>query len=359
MDVDRKVDRQYLALRPPRDRLPAIATLPANTAPLEVVRYGFRSFDRRHAIADNRIGGRLNPALWKAHSDKQAYLVSLLTGVPGHGLFATACAAVPDLHYFCGRGGRDVVPLWRDSAATQPNLPSGMLRALGTSLGAVTAEDFFSYTYAVLSASAYVETFWEELTVPGPRIPMTRSAVLFQRAVTLGRRLLWLHTYGDQFVPRGKRRGQIPSGVIRCIRGIPTTAEGYPETVSWEGDRLYVGDGEFYPVVKAVWEFSVSDFYVVQNWIKSRLQQRTGRRSSPLDDIRPVAWTADMTQELLELLWVLEATLGAQPELNPLLTEILDGPLFAATDLPQPTAAERRPPGNETDDEPQTELSLE
>ncbi len=159
-------------------------------------------------------------------------------------------------------------------------------------------------------------------------------------------------------MPRGQRRGQIPAGAARCVRGIPTTAEGYPETVSWEADCLRVGTGEFRPVSKAVWEFSVSDFFVVESWIKSRLRDRTGRRSSPLDEIRPATWTADMTQELLELLWVMESTTAAQSELNGLLTKILAGPLFAAADLPQPTTAERRPPDNEDDNQPQIELPM-
>ncbi len=158
-DDDRTVQRQYIALRPPRDRLPAIASLPANAPPLEIVRYGFRSFDRRYAIADNRIGGRLNPSLWKAHGESQTYITSLLTGVLGKGPAIVASANVPDLHHFRGSfGGRDVIPLWRDDAASQPNIPSTLLDVLSTSIGATTAEDFFAYTYAVLGAPNYVET---------------------------------------------------------------------------------------------------------------------------------------------------------------------------------------------------------
>lgn len=65
-----------------------------------------------------------------------------------------------------------------------------------------------------------------------------------------------------------------------------------------------------------------------------------------------------MTQELLELLWVVEATLAMHPELNSLLAEILSGPLFSAAELPQPTPEERRPPTGDADDESQTELTI-
>jgi hypothetical protein len=358
-DDDRQVDRRYLALRPPRNRLPPIADLDADTPPLEIVRYGFRSFDRRFAIADNRIGGRLNPSLWSVHSDSQTYITSLLTGVLGKGTSVVASANVPDLHHFRGSfGGRDVVPLWRDAAATRSNLPAGLLDVLGRSIGPVTPEDFFAYTYAVLSAPNYVEKFWEELTVPGPRIPVTCDAALYQRAVKLGRRLLWLHTFGERFVPEANPRGQIPRGTARCTRGIPTTPEGYPETVVWEDNRLRVGEGEFQPVPQSVWKHNVSDFFIVEGWVKSRLRSPTGRRRGPLDAIRPATWTADLTQELLEVLWVLEATIEMQPQLNALLADLLAGPLFAAADLPQPTAAERRPPGDEPDDGAQGELLI-
>ena len=78
------------------------------------------------------------------------------------------------------------------------------------------------------------------------------------------------------------------------------------------------------------------------------------KQSCPLDEIRPAAWTAALTAELLELLWVLEATVAAQPALDALLGEIVGEPLFAANDFPTPTAAERKPPGEEGEQEQAT-----
>jgi len=237
---DRRIDNRYPPLSGDGPRLPPVSSLAA-TEPLPAfARYGSRSFDRRWVLLDNRLGDYLRRPLWETSSERQLFLTSLLTGILGNGPAATVSALPPDLHHFQGRGGRDVIPLWRDSAGTQPNLPAGLLGVLGESLGTVTAEDFFAYTYAILSAPAYVETFWEELTVPGPHIPVTRDPALYQRALTLGRRLLWLHTYGQRCIPRGRRRGQIPAGAARCTTGIPTTAEGYPDTVSWEIGRAHV-----------------------------------------------------------------------------------------------------------------------
>ena len=363
-DDDRKVSRQYTALRPPRERLPEIAKLPPNTPPLEIARYCFRSLDRQYALADNRIGGRMNPALWLAHSDKQTYITSLLPGILGVGPATVAASHIPDLHHFRGSfGGRDVIPLWRDAAGTQPNLPAGLLDLLTTLVAPVSAEDFFAYTYAVLSAPGYVETFSEELTVPSPRLPVTRDAALFRRAVEQGRRLLWLHTYGERFIPARAKRGQVPAGTAKCSKGIPTKPEAYPEEYSWtEGATpaegvLRVGAGEFAPVSRAVWEFSVSGYEVLRGWLGFRMKQRSGRKSSPLDDLRPASWTAALTTELLELLWVLEATVTTQPQLNALLSEILAAPLFTAADFPAPTATERAAPGEEPEQaQPQLEM---
>ena len=50
-----------------------------------------------------------------------------------------------------------------------------------------------------------------------------------------------------------------------------------------------------------------------------------------------------MTRELLELLWVLEATVEREPELAELLTEITSSDGFSADDLPEQTEEERKP----------------
>lgn len=112
---------------------------------------------------------------------------------------------------------------------------------------------------------------------------------------------------------------------------------------------LRVGEGEF----------SVSGLQVVKSWLSYRMKGGAGRASSPLDEIRPDRWPAAMSQELLELLWVLEATVAMFPELRQTLEAIVAGETFRAEELPQPTAAERQPPGGE-EEEParQAEMNM-
>lgn len=230
-----------------------------------------------------------------------------------------------------------------------------MLAALNPQLGEVTAEDFFAYCYALLATPAYVETFSEELTVPGPRVPVTRNRKLFQQAVALGRNLIWLHTYGERFIPPRQHRGEIPKAKASYKKPVSVKADEYPEDFSCNDSSqvLRVGDGEFASVPKAVWEFSVSGLRVVHSWLSYRMKDGYGRSSSPLDEIRPQNWTAEMSRELLELLWVLEATVEKFPELEKTLASIVAGETFRADELPSPTAAERKPPSEEPD-EPQT-----
>lgn len=51
-----------------------------------------------------------------------------------------------------------------------------------------------------------------------------------------------------------------------------------------------------------------------------------------------------MTEELLELLWVLEHTIDALPQLDQLLDDLTSAPVVTGDDLPIPTDDERQPP---------------
>lgn len=287
-------------------------------------------------------------------------MTSMIEGVLGLGPAAIVCSHIPDLHHFSGRGGKDVIPLWRDAEATQPNVTHDLLATLERELGTVTPEDLLCYVYALLASPAYVERFSEELTVPGPRIPITRNPKLFGDAVALGRKLIHLHTFGERFVPSGQRRGVVPPGSARCLRGIPTAADNYPEEFSYEPAQqlLRVGAGEFRPVPEAVWKFSVSGLHVLQSWLNYRLKEGAGRKSSPLDRIRPPQWTATLTQELLELIWILESTVALFPQAEELSTAVFDHPTFRAEDLPEPTADERRPPAQQDEEDVQFDLEM-
>lgn len=140
----------------------------------------------------------------------------------------------------------------------------------------------------------------------------------------------------------------MPAGAAKIIKGVSDSPAQYPELYSFDPGtgEITVGNGRFGQVAPEVWEFEVSGLKVVQSWLGYRMKTRAGKKSSPLDLIRPERWTARMSEELLEVLWVLEATLAMEPDLEAQLDKILAGPCFTALELPEPTEDERKAPAS-------------
>ena len=165
---------------------------------------------------------------------------------------------------------------------------------------------------------------------------MTADPVRFKAVAALGGELLWWHTWGERFIPTGV--SELPSGSATELE--PVTE--YPNDFNYSDGTLQVGTGQFGPVAQEVWDFEVSGLQVVKSWLSYRMWDRKGKKSSPLDDIRPEAWT--FSEELLLLLSILEHTVNATPKAAELLEQVLGGPLIRAEDLPTPTDAERKAP---------------
>ena len=337
---DRKIEGRYRSLDDSDALMSAIENLDPDSPTPKVVPYAYRSFERQWIIRDSRIGDRMRPELWSSYGGEQVYITSLLTDVLGSGPAATASAEIPDLHHFSGRGAKDVIPLWRDADATDPNVTKGLLDRLGDAFGCpVTAERLFAYAFGILAQPAFVDRFWDELELPPPRLPITKNADLFNRVADHGAELLYLHTYGKRF-GSADNDGSVPQGGAGCDEGVSR----YPESYEYDrtNDVLRVGDGVFSPVKPEVWDYSVSGMQIVKTWLDRRSLRGSGRKSSPLDNIRPVRW--DFIEELLELLWVLERTIELQPVGAGLLEKVCESELFSAAELPTPSATERRAP---------------
>ncbi len=344
---DRSVSGRCPPLRSPGLDLAEATAAPisAATGQPPVRRYGFRALDRRWCLADARLGDFLRPALWWVAGPQQVYLASLLTSALGPGPAAMVSAEVPDLHYFCGRGGKDIIPLWRDPDGLQANLGAGVLAALRDCYGAqLRAEDVFAYAYALLSAPGYTQQFAAALQSDGPRLPMLRDVQRWSEVAALGHRLIALHCFGARWLGEGPAPAPV-HGQARCLRAPGAQPDGVrhvDETLQlWRGE---VCVGVFAPVPAAVWLHSLSGYAPVAAWVAARLQGGAGRRSSPLDAIQSERWSAATSEELLALLWTVEATLALASEQAAALTAACVGPNWAAEVFPRPTAAERREP---------------
>lgn len=344
---DRKIHSQPSPLLDADEIQPPIVELPRNAPIPRIERYAFRSFDRHHIIADTRIGDYLRPDLWRVHSERQVYLTTQLKEPLGRGPATTACALIPDFHHFSGRGSKDIVPLYRTADASQANITPGLLKILGAAYQrTVTPEDFLAYLYGVLAQPAFTARFDNELETRKLCVPITKDAALFEKVRKAGARLLWLHTYGERFVPTQQTPGRIPPGAAKCVEAIPGQAEEF--TYDDDAQTLRISGGIFAPVAPAVYEFAVSGLKVVQSYLKYRMKKGAGRKSSPLDDIRPVRWTSQFTTELLELLWVLEATVKCYPEQEKLLQAIVESDCFLASEMPPVPAEMHKPPKAQT-----------
>jgi hypothetical protein len=210
----------------------------------------------------------------------------------------------------------------------------------------VTPEDFAGYVYCLLAQPEYTHRFADELADKKVHVPLTKDKKLFNLLSVLGRELIWLHTYGERLIDSKHRVGQIPKGQALCTKAVNDQEEQYPNEFSYDeaNNKLYVGDGVFEPVMLEVWDFEVSGLKVVRSWLGYRMKDRKGRKSSPLDDIRPRVWTHEFTRELLELLWVLERTVLGYPKQKKLFEAVLDSELFYADELPEVPDAARKAP---------------
>ena len=312
------------------------------------VRYGHRSFDRQWIIPDGRLINRPNPTLWENHLGQQVYLTALRAHAPTTGPAVTFSAAIPDLDYYHGRGGR-IFPLWADRRAQVPNLKTSLLREMGEALGVtVTAPDLIAYFAAVAAHAAYTARFRSDLVQPGLRFPITRDASLFAEAVEIGREMIWLHCFGERFAdpiagrPNGPPR--MPEGerpVIPKDGAIPTDPDRFPDRIEYDAaaHRLRIGDGYIDNVPRAVWEYEVSGKQVLVQWFSYRRLDRSRpiigdrRPPSPLENIQPERWLAEYTTELMNVLHVLGRLVALESRQADLLNRICDGPLLSGEDL--------------------------
>lgn len=326
---DRTINKRVNSLSG-AEKLCPLSELEHDAPTPEVVAYGYRSFDRQYLLLDPRVSDYLRPPLWQSYSAKQIYFAGLLTHPLSDGPALSVTAAVPDLHYFRGSyGAKDILPLYRDAQSTIPNLHPALLKHAAKAYDfQVTPEQIAAYLYAILANPQFTKKFKKELLTKELRIPFTADAKLFLRAVELGRKLIFLHTYGDRFSEGQKW----PSSTVKNRKAI--SSKTHPEHFDYdpEGEVLIVGDGEFSPVKAAVYNYEISGFNVVQSWLGYRLKKRKGKKSSPLDEIASSGWSAEYTTELLDLLNLLTQTIDIFSSNDSLLADIVDGnQLLAST----------------------------
>lgn len=230
---------------------------------VEPVPYGFRSFDRQWIIPDSRLINQPNPELWRVRSERQVHLTALSRTSPSSGSAITFTESLPDLDHYKGSFGGRVFPLWGDPEAKTHKLRPKLLSFLAEKYGrAVTAEDVVAYIAAVVANPAYTKRFQEDLSTPGLRIPLTGDGKLFGEAALLGRRIIWLHTFGERMADEGQGRPAGPPRIAQSQRphipaagAIPGDPDNMPGSISYDTrkKRLLLGQGYIENVEPGTW----------------------------------------------------------------------------------------------------------
>jgi hypothetical protein len=245
---------------------------------------------------------------------------------------------IPDTHYFNGRGGR-VMPARHPNGMA--NVAPRLLAMLAEKVRQpVTIEDLIAYLAGVVAHRGFTTCFVNELVTPGIRVPLTADPTIWAETVSVGREVVWLHSYGTTFADplAGRQEGDIryPVGDPRRPlnrKAVPPTP--LPSSISYDAntETLYIGQGEFAPVPAEVWNYDVGGMQVVKKWFSYRKADPVGRISSRLDKSHLERWPYEWTQELIDLLTVLRKLVELELRQVDLLAKVIAGPQITVADL--------------------------
>lgn len=298
-----------------------------------LVRVGYRSFDRQWVIADSRLINDCRPPLWEGRIPEQVYVTEQHSFHPKQGPGLSFSGLLPDMHHFNNRGGRVLPMLNPDGTA---NLPIGLLDTLTGRLGTeVTGPDVTAYVAGITGHPGYVETFDDELRTPGIRVPITADRRLWDRAVELGRKVLWCHTYALAGDWEGLGSVTSPVSGLKLPRYEKSMGSTLPSAVDYDEAAylLRLGAGVWSHVAPQVRGYMVGGTNVIDAWADKRSIRPDGKKTSPLDHIVPEEWETGWSMEFTELLCALTRLVSLEAEQEDLLAAVLEGPLLSRDNL--------------------------
>lgn len=307
-----------------------------------IVPVGYRSFDRQYILADARLADMPRPKLWEHRVPEQIFIVEQHSRHPkaGPGLYISSL--IPDMNSFKGsEGGRTHPTL---TIGGIPNLTESAAQMLRERFGADAPGDLVYYLAALTGHPGYVRTFDEPLQQAGIRVPLTADPALWERAVQLGKQVVWLHTYGvrGEPLPGMKYLHQIPEGADYVLptptvdmgRTMPEKKPSFSpdpvDSLSKEENNPIMGTVSFgrarcENVEKRVFDYTVGGNQVLGLWAKYRLKKPIVRQSSPLDEIVQREWPETWSEEYERLLYTLTHLVHLEPAQEKLLDEVLAG----------------------------------
>jgi predicted helicase len=130
-------------------------------------------------------------------------------------------------------------------------------------------EDIFYYIYAIFHSPSYRKRYAEFLKYDFPRVPLTKSKVLFRKLSQTGEHLAKLHLLEAEELEDTNNQPVYPK------EGSNVIEKGYPKFVA-DSDkpdkgRVYINKAQYFEGVRPdVWEFYVGGYQVCHKWLKDR-----------------------------------------------------------------------------------------
>lgn len=156
-------------------------------------------------------------------------------------------------------------------SSRQPNINKEFYNLLENTYGTHPApEQILYYTYAVLYAPSYRETYAEFLKSDFPRIPFTKDYDLFCEFAGLGEELTALHLMKSDKLndPIAKFQGEGKNVIAK--------SKAVGRNYRPEEERVYINkDGQYFEgIPEEVWEYQVGGYQVLDKWLYDRRERR-------------------------------------------------------------------------------------
>lgn len=221
---------------------------------------------------------------------------------------------LPDQHAFRGSYGGWVFPLWNRREGQGSTLVcEEFLAELKDRLGAtIEPQQVFDAILALLSATSYTTRFAWDLEDTFPQIPFPADVELFRRTAETGARIRSLQTFvadpSEEFF-----RGRIKGRAVSPLLNVPPPRQAF--TIQGDEGTLALtasGDLHVIGVPVRVWDFAISGFSVLYQWMNARRGQ---------------ALNATMHRNILELVARINQLLYLFDEADVLMEAALEAPL--------------------------------
>lgn len=162
-----------------------------------------------------------------------------------------------------------------------------------------TPEEILFYTYAVLYAPSYRQTYAEFLKSDFPRVPFTKNFELFCELAELGEKITNLHLMKSEMLhnPIAKFQGE-GNNVIGKSKKVGRDYNPEEERIYINKDKQY-----FEGIPEEVWEYQIGGYQVLDKWLYDRRERKLSNEEIQhyCQVVTVLAHTIELQKEIDEL----------------------------------------------------------